>query len=254
MSRSHAQSQEDLIKLLRDQMEQQQQQMQALLALVHQQKPGVSNTKFDEFDPSAELWSDYWCRFETFLKANAIPDGRRAEIFLTNQSSTIYKLVMNMAQQQTPPKDINSLSMEEIEAHMADQYSPKRFVVRERFKFWTNTDRKSGETVHELAARIRQEAATCDFAAIKDPLDEAMRTRFVCSIKSEATIKALFKIKDDELTFNRAIEIAAEVEEASKVAKETLGCGCTVQPSLTAEISPGHPTGASSGTHTISPD
>ncbi|GFN88803.1 transposon ty3-i Gag-Pol polyprotein [Plakobranchus ocellatus] len=35
--------------------------------------------------------------------------------------------------------------------------------------------------------------------------------------------QSLFKIKDDELTFTRAIEIAAEVEEATRVAKETLG-------------------------------
>ncbi|GFN82592.1 transposon tf2-6 polyprotein [Plakobranchus ocellatus] len=45
-----------------------------------------------------------------------------------------------------------------------------------------------------------------------------MRTRFVCSIHNEAIIKALFKIKDDELTFTRAIEIAAEVEEATRTA------------------------------------
>ena len=87
----------------------------------------------------------------------------------------------------------------------------------------TNTERKPGEIVHELAARIRQEAATCDFASIQDPLDEAIRTRFVCSIQNEATIKALFKAKDDELTFTRAIEIAAESEEATRVAKETMG-------------------------------
>ncbi|GFN76162.1 transposon tf2-9 polyprotein [Plakobranchus ocellatus] len=109
---SRAQSQEELIKLLKDQMSQQQQQMEALLAIVQQQnKTTVTNTKFGEFDPSVELWSDYWARFETFTKANAIPNDRRAEIFLTNQSSAIYKLVMNLAQQQTPPRDINSLSM-----------------------------------------------------------------------------------------------------------------------------------------------
>ncbi|RUS86700.1 hypothetical protein EGW08_005574 [Elysia chlorotica] len=223
MSRSQSQSQNELIRLLREQMSQQQQQMEALLALVQQSKPAITNTKFGEFDPSIELWADYWARFETFTKANAIPDERRAEIFLTNQTNSIYKLVKNLAQQQTPPRDVNNLTMAEIETYMADQFNPKRFVVRERFKFWTNTERKPGETVHELAARIRQEAATCDFASISDPLDEAMRTRFVCSIHNESTIKALFKIKNDELTFTRAIEIAAEAEEATRVAKETLG-------------------------------
>ena len=99
---------------------------------------------------------------------------------------------------------------------------PKHFVVRERFKFWATMNRKPGESVQELAARIRQDAVTCDFPSITDPFDEAMRTRFLCSVNNEAVLKTMFKIKDDELTFARAIEIATETEEAAKVAKETV--------------------------------
>ena len=95
-------------------------------------------------------------------------------------------------------------------------------MVRERYKFCSDMNRKPGETVQELAARIRQQAATCDFTAIKDPQDESMRTKFICSIKNEAVIKDLFKVKDDELTFFRAVEIAAETEEAAKAAKNHL--------------------------------
>ncbi|GFO19342.1 transposon tf2-6 polyprotein [Plakobranchus ocellatus] len=84
-------------------------------------------------------------------------------------------------------------------------------------------ERKPGESLNALASRIHQEAATCDFASIKDALGEAMRTRFACSIHNEVIIKALFKSEDDELTFTSAIEIAAEVEEVTRVAKETLG-------------------------------
>ena len=36
--------------------------------------------------------------------------------------------------------------------------------------------RKPGETVPELAARIRQDATKSDFDAIKDSQDDAMRT------------------------------------------------------------------------------
>ena len=49
-----------------------------------------------------------------------------------------------------------------------------------------------------------------------------MRTRFICSIKDEAVLKALFKVKDDELAFFRAVEIAVETEDAAKVIKETV--------------------------------
>ncbi|KFD47831.1 hypothetical protein M513_11311 [Trichuris suis] len=112
--------------------------------------------------------------------------------------------------------------MDDIAKFMENQCDPRRFVVRERFTFWSDMQRKPGETVQELAARIRQEAATCDFASIKDPQDEALRTRFICTVGNEAVLKPLFKIKDDELTFSRAVHVALETEDAANVAKETV--------------------------------
>ena len=81
-------------------------------------------------------------------------------------------------------------------------------------------ERKPGVTIQELAARIRQDATTCAFIDITDPLDEALRTRFICSVNNEAVLKALFKVKDNELNFNKAIRVAQETEEAAKVAKK----------------------------------
>ena len=49
-----------------------------------------------------------------------------------------------------------------------------------------------------------------------------MRTRFVCSVSNEAVLKALFKYKEEELTFAKAIAVAMETEEAVKIAKETV--------------------------------
>ena len=41
---------------------------------------------------------------------------------------------------------------------------------------------------------------TCDLQSIKDPLDEALKARFICFVDNEAVFKAFFRIKDDELT------------------------------------------------------
>ena len=73
-----------------------------------------------------------------------------------------------------------------------------------------------------MTTRICQDAVTCDFPSIGDPLDEAMRTRFICVISNEAVLKVLFKIIDDELTFAKVIETAIETKNAAKVAKETV--------------------------------
>ena len=236
MERQQEAMQQQVEAMKRQHMEekrQHQEQMEALMRLVQPAARGeftaTSTTghtsatpDFEPFDPTSELWPDYWDRFCTFAGAHSVSEERVSHIFLTNQSKAVYKDLANVAQQQTPPKKINDLTMDEIITFMKTQYDPKRFVVHERFKFWSDMQRKPGETLKELAARIRRDATTCDFSSIRDPLDEALRSRFICSVNNEAVLKALFKVKDDELSFARAIEIAIETEDAAKVAKETV--------------------------------
>ena len=161
-------------------------------------------------------------KFLTFAGAHNVNDDRKAQIFLTNQSKDVYRLLGNLAKQQNPPKQINDLIMDEIVTFMKTQYNPKQFIVHKLFKFWSDMRRKPGETLQELVARIHQDAATCNFASIKVPQDEALRSRFICSVNNEAVLKALCKVKDDELEFAKAIEIATETEEAAKVGKDTV--------------------------------
>ena len=207
-----------------EQMTMLQEQLKTLQSSLNNPRENVPTPMagFQPFDSTSELWTDYLARFRTFVTANSIPDNKQAQIFLTNQSNSVYKILSNLAAQQQPVKSIHELTMNDIQMFMAEQFDPKRFVVRERFKFWSDMKRKPGETIPELASRIRQDAATCDFQSIKDPLDEALRTKFICSVDNEAVLKTLFKLKDDELKFSNAIRVAQEVEEAAKVAKETV--------------------------------
>ena len=224
----------ELILLLNKQHQEQNKQHQEQMTMLQEQikilQSSLNNPRenvptpmasFQPFDSTSELWTDYLARFRTFVTANSVPDNKQAQIFLTNQSNSVYKMLSNLAAQQQPVKSIHELTMNDIQTFMAEQFDPKRFVVRERFKFWSDLKRKPGETIPELASRIRQDAATCDFQSIKDPLDEALRTKFICS-DNEAVLKTLFKLKDDELKFSNAIRVAQEVEEAAKVAKETV--------------------------------
>ena len=231
----------ELVTLLKQQMEQQSQQhregMQTLLKLFDVQKHGTSEDDssthhpqlsiaaippFAAFESTSKLWPDYWSIFCTFVVANAVPEQCKAQVFLTNQTAAVYKQLANLAAQQTPSKDINELTMLEIIDFIKEQFDPKLFIVRERSKFWSDMRRTPGETLQGLAARIRQDAATCEFPSIKDPQDEVLRQRFICSVNNAATIKALFKAKDTELTFARAVEVAIETEDAARVAKETV--------------------------------
>ena len=111
------------------------------------------------------------------------------------------------------------MKFSDITGFMSSHYDPTQFTVRERYKFWSTIKRKPGETPTELEARVRQMATTRDFSAIKNPLDEAMRTCFICAINNEAILKSVFREKEEKLTFAKAVENATEVEEAAKTAK-----------------------------------
>ena len=179
----------------------------------HQKPP------FSAFDSTAELWKDYLLRFETFVNANSVPDDKKALVFLTNQTSVTYKLITNYASQQDVPATANDMKFSNITDFMSNHYDPTQFTVKERYKFWSTIKRKPGETPTELAARVRQMATTCDFPAIKNLLDAAMRTCFICAINNAAILKSVSREKEEKLTFAKAVEIATEVEEAAKTAK-----------------------------------
>ena len=80
---------------------------------------------------------------------------------------------------------------------------------------------KPGESIQEPAARILQDAIICDFLTTKNLQDEAMRSRFTCSVNNKAVLRAVFKKQGQDLTFAKAIQIAIQTEDAAKVAKET---------------------------------
>ena len=83
------------------------------------------------FDATTELWMDYWARFQSFVGANSVPVKKQAQVFLTNQSRVNYKLLSNLASQQSPPKDTNALTLDEIAEFMKGQFDPARYVVRD---------------------------------------------------------------------------------------------------------------------------
>ena len=103
---------------------------------------------------------------------------------------------------------------------MKEQFDLRYFVIRERFKFWSDMNYKPGE-IQELAAHIHQDATIYDFTIIRDPQDEALCTHFICSVNNEAVLKALFKVSD-KLDFTCTIATVVETEDTTKVAKETI--------------------------------
>ena len=61
---------------------------------------------------------------------------------------------------------MNKLDFAEIQEIRIKHFNSKRFVVRERFRFWTNVKLGPEESIQELAAKIRGAATRLDFPGI----------------------------------------------------------------------------------------
>ena len=114
--------------------------MKRLIEAAHDGAKGSSTpvTSFKPFDSNSELLLDYLERFRTFLTANSIPKEKEAQVFLTNQTTVTYKLLLsNLAAQQSPAKGNSNLSIDDIQKFMGEQFHPRKFVVSERYRFWS---------------------------------------------------------------------------------------------------------------------
>ena len=81
---------------------------------------------------------DYLERFGPFLTANSSPINKEAQVFLNNQTTVTYKSLSNLVAQQSLVKGINNLSKDNPQMFMEEQFDPRRFVVREKYKFWSD--------------------------------------------------------------------------------------------------------------------
>ncbi|KFD62340.1 LOW QUALITY PROTEIN: hypothetical protein M514_25463 [Trichuris suis] len=108
---------------LQQQIEAQRRQIEVLLSrlpVVSGMPPTLASSlpSFAAFEATSVLWKDYWARFKTFAGANSIPEDKLAQVFLSNQATAIFKLLSTLAGQQSPPKDINELTMDDIAKFM----------------------------------------------------------------------------------------------------------------------------------------
>ncbi|XP_054280194.1 uncharacterized protein K02A2.6-like [Macrosteles quadrilineatus] len=100
----------------------------------------------------------------------------------------------------------------------SDNYPPSRFLrhidVRDR-----GCAQKEGEAVSEFAVQLKKLASTCDF---KEFLDDALRDRFLCGLRSNE-IQSRLLSEGDTLTFDKALQLALVLEDASRSRLSVLG-------------------------------
>ena len=165
----------------------------------------------EPFDLQTDDWEEYTERLEQFFVANGITvDAKKVAVFLTVVGGKAYTLLRNLL---APIKPATK-SYSELVKVMKDHLKPKPLIIAERFKFHRRNQRE-GEQVAQYLAELRRLTEQCDF---KDYLEEALRDRFVCGLRSEVIQRRL--LAEEELTLKKAYEIAHGMETASRQASE----------------------------------
>jgi hypothetical protein len=160
-------------------------------------------------------WSLYVERLGQFFVANDIKDDtKQVAVLLTVIGSKPYELLHSLLAPVAP----SSKKYEELVAVLGDHLNPKPLVIAERFKFHHRNQRE-GETVAQYMAALRKLTERCEF---KDYLEEALRDRLVCGLRSEAVQRLL---SEKDLKLQLAYDIAVSMETASRQASELQASG-----------------------------
>ena len=106
------------------------------------------------------------------------------------------------------PTNLKEKSFDALVDVLKKHFEPKPLIIAERFTFHRR-NQYSNESVLEYMAELRRLAVHCEFG---NYLDQALRDRLVCGLRSENIQKRLLTKAD--LTLARAVELAQGMEAA----------------------------------------
>ena len=164
----------------------------------------------EPFDLESDDWVLYTERLDQFFVANAIVNNKKVAVLLTVIGAKAYSLLRNLL----APKNPADTAYADLVKVMKDHLKPKPIVIAERFKFHRR-DQQDKENVAQYLAKLRRLTEQCDF---KEYLEEALRDRFVCGLRSVAIQRRL--LAEEDLNLKKAFDLANGMEAANRKASE----------------------------------
>ena len=170
------------------------------------------------FKPEEETISAYLERTNIFFQANKIEeDKQKVTLFLNAVGAKMYTLLRDLLS----PAGLMEQSFQQLSDALTGHFEPKPLVIAERYYFYQRSQRPN-ESVHEYIAELRKLAQHCAFGQF---LNDALRDRFVCGLRSQAALKRL--LSEAELKLDNAIKIAQSLEAADINTKKLQGAEAT---------------------------
>ena len=166
----------------------------------------------------------YLERVELYFQANDIEEAKQVPILLSSIGAKMYELLRSLTVLKAPKEK----SLKDLKTILKSHFEPAPIVIAERYRFHRR-QQAEGESIAEYMAELRRLTTHCKFENTVDYLEESLRDRFVCGLRTESTRKRLLTEKN--LTFTTALEIAQSLETALKDAQqlkgEASGASCT---------------------------
>ena len=179
----------------------------------------TSYGRIGEFRPDEESITSYLERVDLYFAANAVADGKKVAVFLSIIGRDTYSVLRGLLAPDKPADKELAILTDTLKKH----FEPSKIVIAERFRFHRRTQ-GSEESIADFVAGLRKLSIHCKFAGI---LDDALRDRFVCGLRSEQIQRKL--LTQVELTFSQAVDMAKAMEAAKHDIKQFQDQGTSIQ-------------------------
>ena len=166
--------------------------------------------KIEEFNSATTSINRYLERLEQYLVANSVPadsagSHKRRAILISVIGAKAYDVLSDLCSPIPPSEKTYAQLTTILKNHLA----PKNLVIAKRYQFH-NCTQCEGESVTASAANLKHLASIIQFGT---HLNEPLRDRFVCGLRSKETQK---KLLTEEHTFDAALKVALGAEAAEK--------------------------------------
>nr|CAI5857046.1 unnamed protein product [Callosobruchus analis] len=159
----------------------------------------------EPFSGVAEEFEVYLERMKHLSRVNCVEDSLRVSMFVTLAGSKVYQTLKNLV----APRKPSDLTYIQITGLLRKHYSPPVSEICESFIF-NKCNQKPDQSIADYIVELRKLASSCHFGQF---LDDALRDRFVCLIRSE-------QLQADKLSFKTACQKAQAAELAEKQVKD----------------------------------
>ena len=132
-------------------------------------------------------------RAQIYFEANDIAEAKKVSTLL----SVIGKKTFAVLRDLVSPDNPKDKTLDQLVEVLKQHYEPVTLVIAEWFTFHCRCQ-QPGQSIAEFAAELKKLCLNCKFSTY---LDDVLRDRLMCGLRSKATQKKLLTEKD--LTFRR---------------------------------------------------